>query len=100
MKERPDEEITIDKGVSLPRGGRKNKYPLRTMEVDDSFFVVGKSPGSMGSCITYARLSTGFAYKCRNVTENGVNGVRVWRVEQVEIKGEEDGQFAKRAQPF
>ena len=79
-EERPNEEITIDKGVSLPRGGRKNKYPLRTMEVDDSFFVVGRTPSKMGSCIDYARFKTGFKYATRTVTEDGVKGVRVWRV--------------------
>lgn len=74
----------IDKGVPIPdmhlRSGPIPRYPWRTMEIKDSFFV----PNATRSMQTQAsnngrQLQRKFyAQKC---TEHGVTGVRIWRVE-------------------
>lgn len=70
----------IQKGIPLPKinrgtnGGRKWKYPLLEMEVGDSFFAPDTRP-SVGSARKH-----GIKVTVRRVTEDGVDGWRVWRV--------------------
>ena len=76
--------IAIDKGVPLPalKGGKGPVplYPWREMDVGDSFFVPeAKTPRITGNAAGVAKR-TGFKFSVRAVTENGVKGVRVWRV--------------------
>lgn len=76
--------IKIDKGIPIPPNpsGRPtgSKYPLRDMQVGDSFFVANTT--SQRVCGTMGNLSkrVGIKVAIRKVTENGVAGVRVWRV--------------------
>jgi hypothetical protein len=78
--------IQIDKGVPIPaigsRGGKPNLTALiRSLEVGDSFFITGKSLGLINSTAYQARISTpGLKITQRTITENGVEGIRVWRV--------------------
>lgn len=79
--------FTIDKGVPMPnrRGssmGKVPKYPWRTMDVGDSFFVASDAarPAVMAQA-SHSGKRTGRRFTTRFVTENGVRGVRVWRVE-------------------
>lgn len=79
--------VKIDKGIPItpqvgPKGNKGNrKYPWYEMEVGDSFFVPSTNPSRfMGSKYNYLR-ARGIEISCRAVTENGINGVRVWRVE-------------------
>jgi hypothetical protein len=86
-------KITIDKGVPIPSAGRGSgaprMYPWHEMEPGDSFFVPGakrdyndKRPGvdrQFGIAIG-KKLIPGSKWATRAVTENGINGVRVWRV--------------------
>ena len=70
-------EFQIDDGVPIPEvPKREYKYPVRDLEVGQSFFV------PKGSYVTasFAKLAPKkFSY--RHVTEDGVKGVRVWRIE-------------------
>ena len=72
--------LTIDKNVRIPsvsRPGRKPKYPWRTMDVGDSFFVPSKTPCKLSGSMQGAKKRLG-----RNFTARAVEGgVRVWRTE-------------------
>lgn len=74
------EELKIDKGIPVPTGHCKSKgmtYVLRKMEVSDSMFVAGSTPNRV---IGVAARLTPWKFLSRTVTENGVKGVRVWRI--------------------
>lgn len=68
----------IEKGIPVPAHHPSTKFPLAVMEIGDSFFVVG---------VTIVSLHQGFRrhrpkrFISRTVVEEGVRGVRVWRVE-------------------
>lgn len=84
--------VKIDKGVALPTsgGGRTKSFlwPWHQMKKGDSFFASGyiQQPNQR----TNGERLLGIGYPKRNipdsewttrmVTENGVRGVRVWRV--------------------
>lgn len=72
--------ITIDKNVPLPiliKKGAPRKYPLSDLEVGESFFAAGKLPSDIRPLATRLRPKK---FAVRTVTENGVKGVRVWRL--------------------
>jgi len=82
-------EFKIEKGIPLAAEtrGRKRKYPWPEMEVGDSIFVAGQSSHDKGgkrsaytSAQHYARRRD-LKFAVRTVTEDGVDGVRIWRVE-------------------
>ena len=76
--------IKIDKNVPCPpqqrRGGRPFKYPFPELEVGDSFFVAKKTTATFASTVSSARKRLGITLVTRTVEEDGVSGVRVWRV--------------------
>lgn len=76
--------IEINKGVPMPAiaGGRKI-YPFGAMEIGESFFVPGvKSKKVSAAAGAYqGRHGNLKKFSTRTVTENGVLGVRCWRVE-------------------
>ena len=76
-------EIKIDKGVAVAPIRRRGKpfYPWADMARGDSFFVPGKTTDQMSPTVVSHRKRHGGKYVTRAVTENGVKGVRVWRVE-------------------
>ena len=89
MAKNPTGPIKLDRKVPIPphgggHGGRYLKYPWDTMQVGDSFFVAGASARSSipTSARSYGR-GRGIKFNCtlRTVTERGVKGVRIWRVE-------------------
>lgn len=60
--------------------GRKHRWPWREMEVGDSFFV----PTELEMRELHLRDTARFAkirIAQRVVVENGIRGVRVWRIE-------------------
>ena len=73
---RSGDTIEITKGVPAPRG-RKSKYPFRDMDVGDSFFAPGSSVIGIHGC---ARRHRPMRFTCRSVVENGIAGIRVWRI--------------------
>ena len=76
MDLRGTDAIEITKGLPTPRG-RKSKYPFRDMEIGDSFFAPGSSVIGIHGC---ARRHRPMRFTCRSVVENGVPGIRVWRI--------------------
>ena len=79
-------EIKIDKGVPLskPRtsnGDATRKYPLPSLEIGDSFFVPGAVTAAFASTPANYGKKHGRKFRCRTVTESGVQGTRVWRIE-------------------
>jgi hypothetical protein len=73
------EPIKIDKNVPIPKGRHNAKYPWKELEVGDSFFIPGKDAKSTSGIKRSAKNSAGIDILTRAVTENGVNGMRVWR---------------------
>ena len=57
-------------------GGRPHKYPWKTMQVGDSFFVPNKRANSMSEL---AR-KVGVKVRCRTVMKNGDKGCKVERI--------------------
>ena len=74
-------EIKIDKNVELSPSmtgrSKKSKYPFAELEIGDSFFVEGKTAGQFGGWRNYHRPKK---FSERTVIENGVKGLRVWRI--------------------
>jgi hypothetical protein len=75
--------ITIDRNVEIPvpakNSGRPPIYPWRKLAIGDSFFAPGKTHQTLGA--TAGTRGPGIKVTTRAVTENGVSGVRVWRIE-------------------
>lgn len=77
--------IKIDKDIPIPTRPRKNgefTETLALLEVGDSFFCTVKHngvPGRITGAKRYGRVPNGHKFVTRAVTENGVQGVRVWR---------------------
>ena len=68
----------IERGIPAPEAKPvTRKYPLREMQVGDSFFIPSLNPGGLYSCI---RVFKDRLYVSRRVTEDGVRGLRVWRL--------------------
>lgn len=77
-------QIEVTNTVPVPASrSRKGtcKYPFATMNVGDSFFVA-LSTHTFDAYIRSwkARSQSTFKFTVRTVTENGVKGVRVWRI--------------------
>lgn len=70
----------IEKDKPIPP---RRKYPFEDMEVGDSFFAPRDDfPHAGDAARVYAHHRKGkVKFRTRNVTENGVNGTRVWRIE-------------------
>ncbi len=64
--------IELDHGVPVPVLRRNRKYPWAAMKI-----APGSNPGGFASMAK--RYGMKVAYRSR--TENGVDGVRVWRIE-------------------
>lgn len=71
-------QIVIEKNIPAPAITRTRTYPFREMEIGDSFFVTATPVVNIHGC---ARRHRPKKFICRTVTENGVRGIRVWRVE-------------------
>ncbi len=77
------DEIKIEKGIPMPASRRDghSKYPLKDMEVGDSFFVAnspdGRSPAKTirWTVGAFRKKNTGTKFSVRVVE----GGIRVWR---------------------
>lgn len=79
-------EIKIEKGIPIPLPRSKPigaiTQALRTMDIGDSFFVtVVKQSALTVHFFSARRANPTLVFKTRKVTENGITGVRIWRVE-------------------
>ena len=74
--------MIIEKNMPIPQKDiRKEKYPLDSMDVGDSFFIqsdkkdIAKMRNSVSSATTYKAFKTEMKFCVRSVE----GGVRVWR---------------------
>lgn len=74
--------IQIEDGHPVPDPATTGvpRYPWPGMKVGDSFFAAVGPRNNLSEAIVKARRKYGHKYTRRRVTENGVPGVRVWRV--------------------
>lgn len=70
---------TIDKNVEMPSG--KTEWPFKDMEVGDSFFAPGKNTRQLQNASSHYRKIAGMKFRAAAVTEDGVEGARIWRIE-------------------
>jgi hypothetical protein len=72
----------FDDDIPLPETRGRPKYAfLRQMQVGQSFFVEGVSIGRMcGATWNFTVAHPDVEFACRSRKEDGVLGVRVWRV--------------------
>ena len=72
----------VDDNVPMPTKGAPGwkKYPFAEMEVGHSFFAPLPSTMLSNASINWGKAH-GRRFSVRKVTENGVQGARVWRVE-------------------
>jgi len=75
-------EFAIDNDIPLSVHAQA-RYPFRELQVGQSFFV--SDPKRFVGCRRSAsvmglRLGNGVKFVTRTITENGVKGVRIWRV--------------------
>jgi hypothetical protein len=82
----------FDVGIPIPTAGGRPREEhttsgdLRRMKVGDSkFYAPPLVSGVSGACSSVKR-QMGFRFAMRVVTENGVRGVRVWRVKAPEVE--------------
>jgi hypothetical protein len=70
--------LTLKHGLPIPETtfGRSAKYPWASMEIGDSFLVLGKMTNDLSPVANYQSKKRGTSYTCRLVD----GGVRVWRV--------------------
>ncbi len=78
--------MVFDKHIAIPSLGKEREpYPnFKAMDVGDSMFFPNE--GSIARCGAYLyaktiqKRSKRYRFAGRSVTENGVNGVRIWRI--------------------
>lgn len=68
----------IQSNIPLPTPRGPVKYPLADMKVGDSFFIPGKNSQQISGSFAINRPKK---FSVRQREENGVKGVRVWRIE-------------------
>ena len=74
--------MKIEKNIPIPESAGESKYPFKDMEVGDSVFVEGQT--SQGAAMMSAKnieRRYGVKFSARKRTEDGVDGVRIWRIE-------------------
>jgi hypothetical protein len=68
----------IDNHVPMPpepENGRHMLYPYRQLQVGESFFAPVQALGT-----SRMREMTGFKFRTRRCVEDGVPGIRCWRI--------------------
>lgn len=77
-------DLKIDKGIPVPTS-RNGWSPWRWLEPGDSVFVPGRRQTSLSSTLSSKTMRRdGYLFITRVCTEDGVKGVRVWRVDGLE----------------
>lgn len=72
--------IKIDDDIPIPKA--RNKYPFAQLKVGSSFFADGKYGAICSAARQWAaRWEPNARFIVRTVTENGVTGTRIWRIE-------------------
>ena len=80
--ERGEKDVyEIDSNIEIPKAKHNDvKYPFRDLSIGDSFFVPDGDSlrGTISGFYTRAKTN-GTSITIRLVTENGIDGHRVWR---------------------
>ena len=74
--------IKVESGVPMPQGHGKRRADrprLSDMKVGDSYFLPNKTHANAAAIRMESRADR-IPIAARTVTENGVKGLRVWRV--------------------
>jgi hypothetical protein len=82
-KEKMESGYKVDKGIEMPSLGRSTcPYPFDKLQIGDSFFVPidGKVENKVRSSAYHFARVWDVKIKIRLMHENGVWGLRVWRV--------------------
>lgn len=74
-----DDEITIDRGIPMPKRPSAQKYPWRKLEVGESFFV--PCEGKRIQEFQSQTWNAGRAHNRKFATRRENGGIRVWRIE-------------------
>lgn len=61
----------------VERRGRRPRFPLRDLEVGESLYAEGETPGRMQSRWKWMKPKK---FKSQTMVKKGVTGVRVWRI--------------------
>ena len=84
-------EYKIDTKIPIPSIRNKNgRYPFDTLKVGDSFFVPAEGANVVAvrsAAYMYAKSHLDYKVTARLVEEDGVKGVRIWRVAKEEKQG-------------
>ena len=78
----------IDKNVPISRSSFGRKYPLSDLQPGESFFVPlteGHQQYIQSRAWAYGKKH-GLKFTCSLVTEDGVRGIRVWRLPESNLK--------------
>jgi hypothetical protein len=80
MPHRDDEMVSIEGNKAIPDAdvGRRRRYPWKEMKVGDSFFSKAKGFETLASRANRVYFPRKWTW--RTVTEEGVKGIRAWRV--------------------
>lgn len=75
-----------DEGAFRGHGKRKVRYPFRQMEIGDSVFFAGSfthlnASRAYMAAKTIQKRSAILEYQGKRVIEDGVEGVRIWRLQ-------------------
>ena len=73
----------VDTDVPIPSGSERYRYPFRTMEAGNSFFIAADQmtdPHRLRSAASHYAKRKGWAFTIRKVKEADVDGYRCWRV--------------------
>ena len=73
--------IEYQMDVPMPESKRRNSVYPWDMPVGASFFVAGMGHNTISGRAQYKTKTLGFKYSMHKVTEDGVTGIRVWRIE-------------------
>lgn len=74
--------FTIQRNIPFPTRIRGSKYPVQKLNVGESFFVSKEEAkqATVSACCKRMANRSNFKITIRRVDEDGVEGVRVWRV--------------------
>jgi hypothetical protein len=70
--------IPVTRDIPPPAPIEHNAYPM--LEVEESFFVANKVHNQLAGVLKNRKNKLGQTHICRSRIENGVKGLRVWRI--------------------
>lgn len=76
-------ELNVDGGIPIPDRYKKHNFQgvFDNMQVGDSVFIPNEFDASkVHSCFSKKKTEEGWRITTRKVTDEGVRGIRVWRL--------------------